>query len=56
MGFHIKPHFDEFIDHLKSLGVRKINTLVDTNDTGLIRFFNANRFTPSQTVNLERTI
>lgn len=48
---------DEFITHLKELGVRKINTLVDKNDTQMMRYFNANRFQPSKAViNLERNI
>jgi ribosomal protein S18 acetylase RimI-like enzyme len=46
----------EFIDHLKSLGVQKINTLVDWDATRLTHFFSANRFRPSKTINLERTI
>jgi ribosomal protein S18 acetylase RimI-like enzyme len=47
---------NEFIEHLKSLGVKKINTLVDWNDSKLIRFFSTNQFGPSQTINLERSI
>ncbi len=46
----------EFMDHLRSLGVRKVNTLVDAGDARLTRFFSANRFRPSRTVNLERDI
>jgi ribosomal protein S18 acetylase RimI-like enzyme len=45
----------EFMDHLKRLGVRRVNTLVDWNDSKLIRFFSANRFSPSKTINLERS-
>lgn len=45
----------EFIDHLKALGARKISTLVDSNDSGLMDFFNANEFSPSKTINLERS-
>lgn len=44
----------EYIDHLRKLGVKKINTLVDWNDSRLIHFFSANRFSPSKTINLER--
>jgi ribosomal protein S18 acetylase RimI-like enzyme len=44
----------EYIDHLRKLGVKKINTLVDWNDSRLIHFFSANRFFPSKTINLER--
>ena len=46
----------EFTDHLKRIGVQKINTLVDWNDTNLIRFFSANQFSPSKTINLERNL
>jgi ribosomal protein S18 acetylase RimI-like enzyme len=45
---------NEFMDHLRKLGVRKINTLVDWNDSRLIHFFSANQFSPSKTINLER--
>ena len=47
---------NEFVDHLKRLGVQKINTLVDWNDSKLIRFFSANHFSPSKTINLERSL
>ena len=47
---------NEFMDHLKTLGVRKINTLVDWNDSRLIHFFSANHFSPSKTINLERNL
>jgi N-acetylglutamate synthase-like GNAT family acetyltransferase len=46
----------EFVDHLKEMGVKKIYTLVDWNDSELIRFFSSNEFSPSKTINLERTI
>jgi len=46
----------EFMDHLRSLGVQKVNTLVDWNNSNLIRFFSANRFSPSTTINLERSL
>ncbi len=46
----------EFMDHLKRLGVQKINTLVDWNDSKLIHFFSANQFSPSKTINLERSL
>ena len=46
----------EFIDHLRTIGVLKINTLVDWNDSELIKFFRANQFVPSKTINLERTL
>jgi ribosomal protein S18 acetylase RimI-like enzyme len=47
---------NEFMDHLKKLGVRKVNTLVDWNDSKLIQFFSANQFVPSKTINLERSV
>ncbi len=46
----------EFMDHLRTLGVQKINTLVDWNDFKLIHFFSENHFGPSKTVNLERSL
>ena len=46
----------EFMDHLKTLGVQKINTLVDWNDSKLIHFFSANQFSPSLSINLERRL
>ena len=46
----------EFMDHMRKLGVRKINTLVDWEDSTLIKFFKANQFSPSQTINLERIL
>ncbi|MGE5258509.1 MAG: GNAT family N-acetyltransferase [Hyphomicrobiales bacterium] len=62
----VDPHFQhkgigkrlihEFMDHLRTLGVQKINTLVDWNDSRLIHFFSANQFSPSKTFNLERSI
>lgn len=46
----------EFMSHLKKLGVKKINTLVDWNNSKLIHFFSANQFSPSKTINLERLL
>ncbi len=46
----------EFMDHLRSVGVQKINTLVDWNDSKLIHFFSSNQFSPSKTINLERIL
>ena len=51
-----KQLINEFMDHLKRLGVQKINTLVDWNDSKLIHFFSANRFSPSKSINLERRL
>jgi predicted N-acetyltransferase YhbS len=47
---------NEYLDHLKKLGVQKINTLVDWNNSKLIQFFSANQFSPSKTINLERSL
>ncbi len=48
---------DKFMDHLRDLGVAKINTLVDRNDTKLIHFFSANQFSPAKSIiNLERSL
>jgi ribosomal protein S18 acetylase RimI-like enzyme len=47
---------DDFIDHLRDVGVKKVHTLVGLDDTRLISFFNANRFSPSKTINLERAL
>jgi hypothetical protein len=45
------------MDHLRDLGVKKINTLVDRNDTKLIHFFSANQFSPAKSIiNLERSL
>lgn len=51
-----KKLMNEFIDHLRQIGVNKINTLVNWNDSNLIRFFSANQFSPSKTISLERII
>ncbi len=47
---------NEFMDHLRKIGVQKVNTLVDWNDSKLIHFFSANQFRPSKTINLERSL
>jgi ribosomal protein S18 acetylase RimI-like enzyme len=48
---------NEFLDHLRALGVQKINTLVDRNDSKLMHFFNTNHFSPSKTIiSLERIL
>ncbi|MEA3359067.1 MAG: GNAT family N-acetyltransferase [Thermodesulfobacteriota bacterium] len=47
---------NEFMNHLRDVGVQKINTLVDWNDSKLINFFSANQFSPSKTINLERRL
>ncbi len=50
-----KQLINEYLDHLKRLGVQKVNTLVDWNDSKLIHFFSANQFSPSKSINLERS-
>jgi predicted N-acetyltransferase YhbS len=47
---------NEFFEHLKTLGVQKINTLVDRADSKLMNFFSANQFYPSKSINLERSL
>jgi ribosomal protein S18 acetylase RimI-like enzyme len=47
---------NEFVDHLRKMGVQRINTLVDWNDSKLIHFFSANQFNPSRTIHLERSL
>ena len=47
---------NEFMDHLRNVGVKKISTLVHWNDSQLIQFFSANQFSPSKTINLERSL
>ena len=47
---------NEFMDHVRKLGVQKINTLVDWSDSKLIHFFSTNEFVPSRTINLERSL
>jgi ribosomal protein S18 acetylase RimI-like enzyme len=48
---------NEFMDHLKDLGVKRLTTLVDRNDTKLINFFDANQFSPAKSIiNLERSL
>jgi predicted N-acetyltransferase YhbS len=51
-----KQLINEFIDHLKRLGVQKISTLVNWNDSILTNFFSANQFSPSKSINLERSL
>lgn len=51
-----KQLMDEFVEHLRKLGVKKVNTLVGWDDSELIQFFGANQFSPSKTINLERSL
>ena len=47
---------NEFIDHLRKVGVRKINTLVNPNDTQLMNFFLSNKFSPTKNISLARSL
>lgn len=48
---------DQFIVHLRQLDVKRINTLVDKNNEQMMRYFDAEKFSPSKAViNLERSI
>jgi ribosomal protein S18 acetylase RimI-like enzyme len=51
-----KQLINEFMEHLKTLGVKKMYTLVGLEDAKLMHFFSANHFVPSKTINLERSI
>jgi predicted N-acetyltransferase YhbS len=51
-----KQLIKEFMDHLKAIGARKVSTLVDSNDHRLMHFFSTNQFSPSKTINLERSL
>ena len=52
-----KQLVNKFIDHLRDLDVKKINTLVDRDNSKLIHFFNTNQFSPAKSIiNLERTL
>jgi predicted N-acetyltransferase YhbS len=51
-----KQLIDEFMDHLKRVGVQKVTTLIDWNYSRMIRFFSANKFSPSKTIHLERNL
>lgn len=51
-----KQLIGEFMDHLRSLGVKKVSTLVDSKDSKMTRFFSSNEFRPSEIINSERTL
>ena len=51
-----KQLINEFLDHLKKVGVQKITTLIDWNYSKMIQFFSENKFSPSKTINLERLL
>ncbi|MBN2041622.1 MAG: GNAT family N-acetyltransferase [Spirochaetes bacterium] len=47
---------NDFFKHLKTLGVKKVHTLVKWNNSQLIHFFGDNEFRPSEIINLVRNI
>jgi ribosomal protein S18 acetylase RimI-like enzyme len=47
---------EEFLDHCKRIGVKKMNTLVNLDDPQMMHFFSKNAFNPSKTINLERNL
>jgi len=51
-----KQLINEFMEHLRKLGVKKISTLVAWDDSALLHFFSVNQFGPSKTIYLERTV
>ena len=51
-----KQLINEFMEHLRKLGVKKISTRVAWDDSGLLHFFSVNQFGPSKTIYLERTV
>jgi len=46
----------EFSDHLRKVGVQKLNTMADPNNPQMLRFFKVNKFSPSKKINLERDL
>jgi ribosomal protein S18 acetylase RimI-like enzyme len=47
---------EEFLDHCKRIGVKKMSTLVNLDDPKMMHFFSKNAFNPSKTINLERSL
>jgi ribosomal protein S18 acetylase RimI-like enzyme len=47
---------NEYMNHLKKLGIQKLNTLVDSDDFKLLHFFKSNRFNTSHAINLDRSL
>lgn len=45
---------NEFMNHLRALGVKKVSTLVDEDNVKMTHFFRTNSFSPSKTINMER--
>jgi predicted N-acetyltransferase YhbS len=46
----------EYMDHVKTLGIQKVNTLVDEKDSELVSFFKVNKFAPSKILSLVRSL
>jgi len=52
-----KMLMDEFVKHVKELGVKRIHTLVDKTFIGLTKYFASNGFSPSEgVVSMDRGI
>lgn len=51
-----KKLIGEFFAHLRQMDVRKIITLIDPAQKELLHFFEANKFTPSKAISLERVL
>ena len=47
---------DQFVMNMKAAGVKKIYTLVSWDNFGLTKFFAAQKFVPSQRINLELSL
>jgi predicted N-acetyltransferase YhbS len=47
---------NEYMNHLKKLGIQKLNTLVDSTDFKMLHFFRDNRFSTSHAISLERKL
>lgn len=51
-----KRLINEFVDHIKSLGIHRINMLVHWDDAQLVPFLSKNMFKPTTTINLVREL
>lgn len=51
-----KQLINEFMSHLRALGVKKVSTLVDEDNVKMTHFFRANSFSPSKTINMEQSL
>ncbi len=48
--------FEEYVGHVKAAGVTSLQTVVDWNNSGLLKFFNKTGFVPSTTLYLEKRV